>query len=164
MMAAPAFSARRRRLFLDALRDSANVSASARHAGIARRDVYRLRAKDTAFRDEWDHALEEALDALEGELRRRAVHGVEKPVFYAGKPCGKIISYSDQLGMFLLRSRRPHIFGSESSLGPDPAEGDTHETRNRLQSLLDRLAQSCGADEEDEGRDGNDQPLAADTL
>ncbi|GER08214.1 hypothetical protein GCM10007972_17420 [Iodidimonas muriae] len=150
-MAAKGLSTRRRRVFLDALRASANVSASARAAGLSRSEIYRLRAKNAEFREDWDHALEEALDDLECELRRRAVEGVEKPVFYAGKPCGSVVNYSDSLGMFLLKSRRPHVFASDSkAASPDGSDEPGETAHGRLESLLARLGTG------DEGEQASD--------
>lgn len=151
-MARTAWTARRRRVFLETLRTSANVSASARASGASRRDLYRYRQNDPAFREDWDHALEEALDDLEGELRRRAVEGVEKPIYYGGKPCGAVRSYSDNLGMFLLKSRRPHVFASNGAIRhPDADEGGPDDARERLEQMLERLeALSDNSNENDD--------------
>ncbi|GAB4151567.1 MAG: hypothetical protein Tsb0016_23780 [Sphingomonadales bacterium] len=93
------------------LAQTANVSASAAAAGMSRSAVYRLRAGDSDFADQWDEALNAALDTLEEALMKRAIDGVDKPVYYAGKPCGSTKTYSDALAMFLLKSRRPEIYG-----------------------------------------------------
>ena len=60
------------RRFLDVLAQSANITEAARAAKIARRAVYRARDADEGFRQAWDDALEEAVDALEGEAFQRA--------------------------------------------------------------------------------------------
>ncbi|RME68413.1 MAG: hypothetical protein D6782_01170, partial [Alphaproteobacteria bacterium] len=101
----------RQRRFLKALAQTANVSASAAAAGLSRSAVYRQRAGDAAFAEAWDEALNTALDALEEALMKRAIQGVDKPVFYGGKPCGSTRTYSDALAMFLLKSRRPEVYG-----------------------------------------------------
>ncbi len=151
-MARTAWTARRRRVFLETLRTSANVSASARASGISRRDLYRFRQADPAFREDWDHALEEALDDLEGELRRRAVEGVEKPVYYGGKACGAIRSYSDNLGMFLLKSHRPHVFADKGARrAPAVGDADPDRTRERLEQMFERLESL--SDDQKEGSD-----------
>src|SRR3546814_20677703 len=72
---------------------------------------YRLRARSESFRAAWDEAMNQALDDLEAVLLERAAHGVEKPVFYGGKPCGKVRQYSDTLAMFILRAKRPNTYG-----------------------------------------------------
>ena len=107
---------------MDVLRRTANVSAACRAAGVPRGRAYALRRADDGFRREWRQALEEALDDLEAELRRRAMDGVDKPVFYAGKECGSVRTYSDTLGMFILKSRRPAVVGGDG--GPGAEQGD----------------------------------------
>ena len=47
---------------------------------------------------------------LEDEARRRALQGVEKPVFREGRQVGTVTEYSDTLLIFLLKARRPEKF------------------------------------------------------
>lgn len=101
------------RKFLDTLRESANVSEAAKSIGVSRQAVYELRQKDTEFRSDWDDALAEALDNLEGEIYRRAHKGVTKEVYYQGIPCGAVTEYSDPLAMFILKSRRPEVYSDK---------------------------------------------------
>lgn len=71
--------------FLDHLKASSNMAASARAAGISYSAMTALRAKDADFSAAVDEALEEAYDHLEAEARRRAFEGVHKPVVYQGQ-------------------------------------------------------------------------------
>lgn len=139
---------RKRAAFLDVVRVTGNVSAGARAAGVTPAQAYGLRKKDNEFRMTWDSALEGALDDLEGALRSRAVAGVEKPVYYGGKQCGASVTYSDNLGMFLLRGRRKEIFGDGKLASPgDPAaEGDVADLspRERLMAKLQQMSESGG--------------------
>ena len=137
----------RQMTFLEALRDSANISAAARAAGMSRRAAYNVRLQETQFREEWNQALEEALDDLEAELRRRAMEGVEKPVYYAGRPCGTIRNYSDTLGMFLLKCRRPNVFSSDTA-AEDAAdsERDLADAHSRLGARIERLTSDDNTD------------------
>lgn len=96
--------------FIEALRDSANVSAAAAKADISRQYAYRARKKFVTFAAQWDDALEEATDKLELEARRRAHDGTLKPVFYQGEERGQIREYSDTLMIFLLKAHRPEKF------------------------------------------------------
>lgn len=96
--------------FLAELQESANVSEAARAAGINRQYAYEARGADPAFAAGWDAALEVATDALEGEARRRALAGVEEPIYFKGKECGRIRRYSDTLTIFLLKAHRPERF------------------------------------------------------
>ena len=57
-----------------------------------------------------DHAREEAADTLEAEARRRAIEGVEEPVFHKGQRVGTVRKYSDLLLIFLLKGVRPQKF------------------------------------------------------
>lgn len=100
----------KRQAFLEALRDSANVSASARATGVERWKWYRLRRADPGFAAEWLDALEIGIDALEDEAMRRALEGGEEPVFYQGKIVGRVRKYSDTLLMFMLKSSRPERY------------------------------------------------------
>ena len=85
--------------FLEALRQTGNVSLAAKRAGIERKTAYRHRARSKRFAEEWDEALEEAVDLLEEEARRRAIEGVVGP--------GGERRYSDTLLIFLLKAHRP---------------------------------------------------------
>ena len=114
-----------REAFLKTLKESGNVSAAARAAGVTLPRLYKKREDEPKFRKDWDAALEEALDDLEGELRRRALEGTDKPVYYAGKEVGSVKSFNDNLAMFLLKSRRGQIFGEgdKGQPGEDNPQG-----------------------------------------
>ncbi len=150
-----------RRCFLDKLRETANVSAAARAAGKSRSSAYQLRQQDEAFRAAWDEALEEALDMLEAELWRRALKGVARPVFYGGKCCGVIRSYSDQLGMFLLKAHRPERYGAltrgRRELDEEGDEADGGDSRAHLLALLATIRARLGVQDEDP-----DEPAGSD--
>lgn len=97
-------------IFLDRLSKSPNVSAAAKAAGYSRNYFYDLRKADSDFATEWQDALDQSLDTAEGELYRRAVRGVSKPVYYLGKEVGKVKEYSDTLLIFLLKSHKPEVY------------------------------------------------------
>lgn len=143
---------RRRRSFLSHLRATGNVTAAAEKSGVSRSSAYALRNADAAFRAAWDDAMESALDDLEAELMRRAREGTEKPVFYGGETVGSIRSYSDSLAMFLLRSRRPHVFGDSAGReGEGQADGadKAGSVRRRLEeklAALERQGRKTGDD------------------
>ena len=97
--------------FLAVLRETANVTAGARAIGVGRAWMYHAgRDKDAKFAEAWDAALEEAVDALEGEARRRGFSGVDEPVHYKGERVDTIKRYSDVLLIFLLKAHRPEKF------------------------------------------------------
>jgi hypothetical protein len=131
-------------LFLNVLASSGNVSAACRAVGVNRQRAYDTRARDDAFRQNWNAALENALDDLEGELRRRALEGTDKPVYFGGKLVGDVKAYNDNLGMFLLKSRRREVFGDSVKVKSDDAGDndtvDVSDVRERLLGKLDSMA------------------------
>ena len=96
--------------FLEALRNTANVSASCQIARLPRSCVYDWRAADPEFAADWAAAVELGCDALEDEAVRRGCEGHLKPVFHRGKEVGAIREYSDVLQIFMLKARRPARF------------------------------------------------------
>ena len=104
--------------FLAALAEHCNVRAACRAAGVGREAAYDLRRADPAFAAAWETALEEGVELLEEEVRRRALHGVSEPVFYRGAECGTIQRYSDTLAIFLLKAHRPKVY-RDSAAGTD---------------------------------------------
>lgn len=74
---------------------------------MTRNGVYALRLRDAEFRRRWREAVNKSVDVLEEEARRRAVIGVEEPVFHRGEICGHVQKYSDTLLIFLLKGMRP---------------------------------------------------------
>jgi len=127
------------------LRETGNVSAAAREAGVDVCRAYEKKATEIRFSREWDSAFEEALDNLEGELRRRALEGTEKPVYYGGKEIGKIRSYNDNLAMFLLKARRGHIFYGGDDPQSDPFQKEnTENVRDKLLAKLSDMHSGTG--------------------
>jgi hypothetical protein len=51
-----------------------------------------------------------AADKLESEARRRAIEGVEEPVYQGGQLVGTRMVYSDSLLALLLKGRRKKVF------------------------------------------------------
>ncbi len=101
---------KRRQQFLAVIRETSNVTKAAQSIGMARQSVYDAKARDPEFAALWDSAIEEATDTLEAEARRRALDGVDRPVYFQGKRVGITKEYSDPLLMFMLRGHRPHKY------------------------------------------------------
>ena len=104
-----------RQAFLKHLKDTANVTEAAARIKVTRSRLYDLRGKDPEFKRQWEDAVSAAeamnVDRLEAEAMRRAVDGVDKPYFYQGKECGRMVEYSDPLLKFLLQHRLPERYG-----------------------------------------------------
>lgn len=133
--------ARMRERFLKALSDGATVGDACRSAGIARRTAYTWRDRDKEFREAWDSAILDGVDALEGEALRRAVRGVIEPVVSAGKLVTKVRKYSDTLLIFLLKARDPR-FRDKSAVELTGKDGEPLkvEAEDVKQKLLAKLS------------------------
>lgn len=110
MVSDPAFSVQRQGRFLKALARTGSVTAAVRAAGVPFEVADRRRSDDESFARRWANAEQQAIDALEAEARRRAVEGVDEPVFYQGRQTGTVRKYSDALLSLLLKARRPGKF------------------------------------------------------
>lgn len=66
---------RQKKRFLDALTAQGTVYHAALAAGVSRWTAYRWRGVDQEFRENWDDALEEAIDAVECALYQQAIDG-----------------------------------------------------------------------------------------
>ena len=95
--------------FIERLKATGNVTLAATGAGVTRQNAYQTRNRNKTFRRLWNEALEEAVDLLDGEARRRAT-GIKRDIYYAGKVVGTENVYSDSLLMFLLKAHRPQLY------------------------------------------------------
>lgn len=131
--------------FIERLRETANVSRSAKDAGISRQAAYQERERSESFRKAWDDAMEEALDYLEEEARRRAYEGTVEPVVSAGRHVADVRRYSDTLLIFLLKGRRKEVFGDRQEIsGPGGGPIEVDDARSKL---LARLIARRGTEE-----------------
>lgn len=78
--------------FLKAFRETHMVTEACKKAGCSRAFVYDYRKRDSAFAQAWADIEEQSTEILEQVATRRAIEG------------------SDNLIMFLLKSRRPEVY------------------------------------------------------
>ncbi len=116
---------KRRQQFLAVIRETSNVTKAAQSIGMARQSVYDARARDPEFAALWDSAIEQGTDTLEAEARRRALDGVDRPVYFQGKRVGMTKEYSDPLLMFMLRGHRPAKYRETAQALPPPDKAPT---------------------------------------
>ena len=124
-----------------------NVSLAAQYAGRSRNQAYYVRRRSEDFAAQWDEALEEGSDLLEAEARRRAVTGVDKPVYYKGEVVGSITQYSDRLLMFLLRAHRPQMFRDGGKV-KQPGATDVDVDEDIEKAILEKLDRMAALDDE----------------
>lgn len=113
--------------FLAHLAECGILTDAAAAAGIDRSTVFRRRQDDEEFAQAVDEAIDMAADKLEREARRRAVDGVEEPVYQGGQLVGKRMVYSDSLLALLLKGRRKKVFAER--VETTGADGGPVQTR-----------------------------------
>jgi hypothetical protein len=110
----------RQQIFLRLYAMYGNLTTAATGAQVDVRAHYKW-LEEEEYRQAFERAHETAVDLLEAEARRRAVEGDEEPVIYQGGLCyeklpgGKkkqivLKRRSDNLLMFLLKSKRPEVY------------------------------------------------------
>ena len=102
--------------FIERLKATCNVTLAAAGAGVNRQNAYRARSRSKKFRRQWDEALDEAVDLLAAEARRRAT-GISRDVWHAGKVVGTERVYDSGLLMFLLKAHRPQLYRDNVKVG-----------------------------------------------
>lgn len=107
---------RKQQRFLKCYRESANIKASCKAAGIHRSTFYHWREKDAEFASQLPEAEQDANDTAEQALYERAIKGIEtyvvsngRVVYLDDKPL-KERKYSDGLLTLLLKARMPEKY------------------------------------------------------
>jgi hypothetical protein len=112
--------------FLDYLRVCGVPSMAARKLGRGEVAFQVERSKNPEFADAWEWALRESHGVLHAEAYRRAVEGIDKPIFYKDEEIATVKEYSDTLLALLLKSLHPEFKGESG----DPAGGNTGAVTN----------------------------------
>lgn len=100
----------RKRAFLTVLSETCNASLACAAINQPRRTVYNWRNADPEFAQDWAAARAMGADAIEDELVRRAVEGIEVPVYHRGAIVGAVRRYNDRLLMVLLKALKPERY------------------------------------------------------
>ena len=116
------WTAERQIAFIEKLADCGSISAAAKHVGMSRESVRKLRRRPCGrpFRDACDAALDCGYAEVEESAMERSRYGVPRPLFYKGEQVGEWRHFDERLTMFLLRFRRRHRFGPEADSLPRP--------------------------------------------
>lgn len=121
--------------FLTVLAETCNASQAAREAGVSISYAYKKRAADAKFRAAWVEAVALAYQRLELVLLDRAFNGTEKVLKRRDGSEDRMLEYSNQLGLTLLKMHRDTAMEANTELPPD----DIDEIKERLVSKLQRL-------------------------
>jgi len=96
--------------FFNAIMEGYTVKKAAEMAGYGHSAVYHRKRKDEAFNERWLDTVAITVERLENEADRRALQGVDEPVFFRGEQCGVIRRYSDTLLIFRLKALAPERY------------------------------------------------------
>lgn len=102
-------------IVIEALAGGKMPAEAAALIGVSIRTLYQWK-RDPEFDLRWREACETAVDLMEAEARRRAIVGVERPVFQGGQEVGRVREYSDNLLIMLMKGRRRDVFGDKTEL------------------------------------------------
>lgn len=137
-----------KKLFLETLAETANVSAALRRVRLSRTGAYRLRRRDPVFAEAWADAFEAALDDLEAAAIERAKHGGDTVVLENGREVKRTRAPSDALMMFLLKRHRPWRWGGEVVESPAGAT-TASEVRGRFIARVEAISARLNRKEEE---------------
>lgn len=122
------WTARKREIFLNHLRVTSNVAASARAAGMTEGSGHKLRARDPEFAAQWEAALREADTRLTGKLIVLAETGGKPlPEREDGEPPeAPIEDFNADLALKILALNRQSQAGKKRG-GPKPRSASPEE-------------------------------------
>jgi phage terminase small subunit len=123
------------REFLSVLAATCNVTQAATEAGVSVSHAYRRRKGNAAFRAAWLEAIGAAYQRLELVLLERAFNGTEKVIRRKDGSEERMLEYSNQLGLALLKMHRDTAAEASTEI---PA-ADVDEIRERILKKLQRL-------------------------
>lgn len=139
--------------FLHLLRTTGSVQVAARRLGLNRKNLYTKRDQDEEFKAQWELAVADSQTSLEDEAYRRAMIGVEEPVFQGGRLVGHVQKYSDGLLTFLLKAHNPNKYSERLQVsGPNggaiPVQMDLTKLGDDELALLEQLLTKAAANVE----------------
>lgn len=109
--------------FIRVLRKTGKKSFAAQAVGRALASLQRLRVHDEDFDREWLDAEHDLANDIEEEAVRRAMSGVEEPVFHKGEVVGHINRRSDTLLIRMLEATQPDKFARRSKTDLSSTDG-----------------------------------------
>jgi hypothetical protein len=125
----------KQREFFSVLAETCNVKRAAREAGVSASHAYHKRRTEAAFRAGWIEAVGTAYQRLELVLLDRAFNGTEKVITRRDGSEERMVEYSNQLGLALLKMHRDTAGEASTHFAPSQIE----EMRERLFNKLKRL-------------------------
>lgn len=148
------FTASRREKYLAILRDTGEPATARDEVGICYGTIVEHRRKTPGFRDDEEESLRQYRATIGKEIHRRAIEGVDEPVFYLGEVAGYVRKYSDRL---LIEHAKRHVPEYREKIKIDQTGTLTvgmadlgslsEESRNDLRRILEREKVNGGEEE-----------------
>lgn len=123
-------------VYLQTMAHSANVSISAKVAGVTRQAAQAARTTDPEFAAAEQEALQAGIDLVEASAFKSAVYGDLKPVYHQGILCGEVLEYSDAMRALLLKGRRPEVYKDRQENSGTVNVVTTHMTRAEFKARV----------------------------
>lgn len=95
---------------LDKIAEAMPQKKAAESSGVPWRTWYGWKERTPELQDDVVKCLEMAGETIEEEIRRRAIDGVDEPVYQGGKLVGHVKRYSENLLLALARAHMPHRY------------------------------------------------------
>jgi hypothetical protein len=139
--------------FLRLLGETASVSTACERTGLRRSTVYQLRSADPGFAERWQEALDLGVEQLEDNAMKRAIVGVERPVWRGGEQVGTVTHYDNRLLQFLLKAHRPEVYDRARGEGAAAlpfdlvkrlAAAEKRMEKYRAEEAARKAASNCG--------------------
>jgi len=110
----------KRERFLSHLAMHGSPSKAAAHVGLGKRAVFLAAQKYPDFRAQWNIAREIYMEFIaEDEVRRRAIDGLLKDVWYQGRKVGKERVYDSGLAIAYLKANMPEKYTERKEIKTD---------------------------------------------
>lgn len=127
-------------VFLAAVRRVPDRGAALDAAGIDRKELSARLQTDPEFEKVYKRAFDDGLDSMEDEVVRRAMLGVDEPVYQGGLLVGHKTRYSDTLLMFYLEACRKKFKQGDVEARRPLSE----EAKNTMRQVFQEAADEAG--------------------
>jgi hypothetical protein len=131
---------------LNEISERGNITDSCKVVGIKRITHYKRCDRDEEYAKRAEAAHKQGLKQLEDHAVKRAIRGVDKPVFFQGVEIARVTEYSDSLLQFLLQSNDPKYKRKQEITGADggPLALLVQLTDDELDAEIAKLRKDAG--------------------
>lgn len=142
---------RRKRQYLAAYSLTGSLVKASEATEISRFTHRHWKETDPEYAEAFQLAYAISTDILEDEARRRAIEGVQEPVFYQGKIVGHKSIYSDMLLLAMLKRHKGYADNVNQTISDNREDQKAMaHLRNLPPEKLEQLMELLGVEESDE--------------